>query len=599
MNCRKMCALVLALGMFAVVSAEGWSADAPTKQEIKRLQKQKMAEQAKKAAAEARAAAEAKKTAAEKKIADAKKVEEDKKAASLPYADKRPDSPNATPLKPQFIGSKANHVAVAGVIDAEVNKALLTNQVTASPKSADQDFLRRIYLDLTGTLPTADQARAFLDSKDPAKRGKLIEDLLASDKFGPRQADVWMGLLVQRTSDNRRVDFNSLRNWLGTQFNENKPWSQITTDMITATGDQDAAPAVGFYLSNNTVDKMTDEVCKVFLGLQLQCAQCHNHPFTGWKQTEYWSMAQFFMKVDVGGLGKDQKPAVTEKSVVNRRKNNQLPESAKVVPAKFLQAETVKLDAGSYRPVLAKWLTGKTNPFFAKAMVNRTWSIFMGRGIVNPVDDMVGINEASHPELLNALAADFSANDFNVKHLIRSICNSDAYQRSTKTTDENESAEEQLLASVPMKVLTPEQLFDSLSQVTGFGNAVAAKGKDKAAKGQAGSPRDRFVAFFLAGAEQTSTVEYEAGIPQALKLMNSRIVGNPATVRTLIKPTMPMPTAIETLYLATLSRRPTDEETRRISDYVKKAGSTGAAQQEAYSDVLWALLNSSEFTLVR
>jgi hypothetical protein len=516
-----------------------------------------------------------------------KKLQEQRKLdAAKPVEPAKPAEP------PKPAPAARDSAALTRLIDAHIDRALAENKLTPSPTCSDADFLRRAYLDLTGVIPTAAQARAFLDDPSPGKRAKLIDELLAGPNYGRHMADVWMGLLVQRTSDNRRVNFDSLRTWLADRFNRNAGWDRVVTDLVTASGRQEANPAVGFYLSNNTVDKMTDEVGKLFLGVQLQCAQCHDHPFTAWKQNEYWAMARFFMKVQVGGLGKDQSPGIQEVTAVRRNKFNMLPEAARTVPAKFLQGDSPTLaPADPHRPVLAEWLTAAGNPFFARAMVNRTWAQLFGRGFVDPVDDMHAGNEPSHPGLLAALADDFAATGFDLKHLVRAACNSKAYQRSSKPTAGNE-ADDELFARMAVKVLTPEQLYDSLTVVTGPA-AGGGRARDKAVKGYQPGARDRFVQFFLAGADQASTTEYEAGIPQALKLMNSRQLGNPAAVRQLtgMKPAE----AVETLYLATLARRPTTAEAGRLADYVSKA----TTPAEAYGDILWALLNSSEFAMVR
>jgi chemotaxis protein histidine kinase CheA len=543
---------------------------------------------------------------AAKKLADAKKAEEErqaaeaaKKAADAKRAEARKaaEENQAEPLKPARIGGEKDAAAVAKFIDAQVAAKLAAEKVPASPACTDEEFVRRAYLDLAGVIPTAEQAKAFLESTAADKRGKLIDELLDSPNYARHRADLWMALLVQRTSDNRRVDFASLRNWLDEQFAANKPWNEVTTDLLTSTGQQEKNPAVGFYLSNNTVDKMTDEVAKVFLGVQLQCAQCHDHKFNDWKQTDYWAMAQFFMKVEIGGVNKDPNPTVQEKPNVRRNaKNNTLPESAKQLDPKFLQGPMAEVGLGEpYRPVLAKWVTAPTNPFFAKATVNRVWAELFGRGIVNPVDDMVGQNLPSHPELLEALAADFAANGFDLKHLLRGVCNSAAYQRSSKPAAGNETAPPHLYAKMTVKILSPEQLFDSLAAVTKF-EEPRPKTRDKAVKGFQPGARDRFVTFFLAGAEMVSTVEYEAGIPQALKLMNSKQTasGNPLAVRSVVGNARGAE-AVEKIYLSALSRYPTAAERAKLTDYVAKAGNP----QEALGDVLWAVLNSSEFTVNR
>ena len=203
-------------------------------------------------------------------------------------------------LQPSLTG-KLDAAALAHVIDSAVDQRLAAEKVKASPQADDAEFLRRVYLDLAGRIPPADKAAAFLDSNDPAKRAKLIDELLASDDYGKHMADVWKDLLVKRNSDNRTVTFDPLVDWLTKDFNQNTPWDQMVRDLMTAEGPQDENGAVTYFLANNTVDKMTDVTTKVFLGVQLQCAQCHNHPFTDWKQTEYWGMADFFMKVQQTG----------------------------------------------------------------------------------------------------------------------------------------------------------------------------------------------------------------------------------------------------------------------------------------------------------
>jgi hypothetical protein len=311
-------------------------------------------------------------------------------------------------------------------------------------------------------------------------------------------------------------------------------------------------------------------------------------------------MAQFFMKVnatvvrpkkDNGNLT----AGVNETAQPNRR-FNPLPDSAKTVPAKFLGSEEAKLSKSEpYRPVVAKWATAPDNPYFSKAMVNRVWSQFFGRGFVNPVDDMLPENEPSHPALMNELASQFAASGFDLKHLIRAICNSQAYQRSSKPLPGNKD-DGTLFSHQAVKVLSPEQLFDSLSTVLGgVGPADNRPGKGMGAYRGPRTARDVFVLFFQPG-ENAKPTEYDEGIPQALKLMNSaRLTNSPALVRELGQKGRTPPQVVEKLYLMTVARKPTDPEIRKMTAYVARQPD-GAA---AYSDILWALLNSSEFTMNR
>jgi hypothetical protein len=416
-------------------------------------------------------------------------------------------------------------------------------------------------------------------------------------------ADIWTAKLFPRDSANRFVLREPFYKWFEDEFNNNVSWDKLVYSIVTAEGEVDANPAVTYFLANRSVDKLNDTVAQHFMGIQLQCAQCHNHPFTSWKQTEYWGMATFFSKVKADNPknankgGDNTKIGVTE-GVTRSKGKDFFPESAKNVPAKFLGGAEPKLsDKEPYRPVLGKWLTAAENPFFARALVNRTWAHLFGRGFVHPVDDMLPENEPSYPELIDALARHISTTGkFDMKYLIKAICLSDAYQRTSKTTPDNKG-DKVLVSHMAMKVMSPEQLFDSLTEVTGMGRGGGAKLPKKAggAKGAPVGARAQFVNFFLAGADSFSTVDFEAGIPQALRLMNSNIANNPAALRQVLGSTTRPDEAIEKIYLTVYSRRPTAEEKKTMLDYVEKVGN----HNTAYGDILWASLNSSEFTLVR
>ncbi|MFO0850454.1 MAG: DUF1549 and DUF1553 domain-containing protein [Gemmataceae bacterium] len=449
----------------------------------------------------------------------------EKTAAATPPAVQQAPAPKRSAPVP------ADPAGLAKLIDDEVNAKLAAEKVMPAAKASDAEFLRRAYLDLTGVIPTAAQARAFLEDKDPAKRARLIDELLASPKYGRHLADIWQAKLLPRDSDNRFIDRKPMIDWLAEQFNHNTPWDKVVREIVTATGTQDKNPAVTYFLTNRSVDKLTDSVTQHFLGVRLGCAQCHNHPFTAWKQTEYWGMAAFFSKVqpDRGirpaKADANYSPGVRELPVKSRAKDF-FPESAKTVPAKFLSGDTPKISGSeAYRPHLANWMTSPDNPYFARAMVNRTWAQLFGRGFVNPVDDMHDDNSASHPELLDALAKRFAASGFDLKALTKAICLSDAYGRSSKPAPGSEKADPALFARVQMKVMSAEQLFDSLGQVTGQ-PAAMAQGPKKgagAAPGLVLTPRDRFVQFYLAGRGGDEPDRVRRRHPAALKLMNSRL----------------------------------------------------------------------------
>jgi hypothetical protein len=494
------------------------------------------------------------------------------------------------------------------IIDDEINLRLQQEMISASRQSEDAEFLRRVYLDLTGVIPPAERVRAFLDNKDPQKRAKVVEELLESPDYGKQLSEIWTTLLAPPDPDTRQLSKENLRKWLEEAFNKNKPWNRMVEELITANGSIDDNGATIFFVANPGVDKMTNEVTKLFMGVQLQCAQCHNHPFTGWKQEEYWGMAAFFMKVKQDGTPKavaknggtitiSELTGVAAKGGGGAKgKKNNLPEGAKIVPAKFLAAERPSISASTApRPVLAKWLTSGNNPYFARAMVNRMWAHFFGRGFVNAIDDMHDENPATHPELLQALTQQFKRNNFDLKYLIRAIVLSDTYQRTSMPANGNESDAE-LFSRMYIKAMSPEQLFDSITQAVGlpkgggFGGPGAGGGKKGGGGG--GGPRGQFINFFRVE-EGTDPLEYQDGIPQALRLMNSPQLNNGGKALEEAMRRRPTAEALSYLYLATVSRLPTEAELKRYTEYVGKKRDT----RTAYTDILWALLNSSEFRL--
>jgi hypothetical protein len=499
-------------------------------------------------------------------------------------------------------GGKLTAEQLANRIDHAIEEKINAEKVALSPRTTDAEYLRRVYLDLTGKLPTPEKAVAFLDSKDVGKRAKLIGDLLDSKEFGAHLADVWQALLLPRNTETRRLLglFPHLVGWLAEQFNGNAGWDKIAREIVTASGQVNKTGPTVYWLANGTADKATDNVTRMFMGIQLQCAQCHNHPFTGYKRDEYWSMAAFFLKVQPDGNPRAAARNGGNISIsetagrLNRRQR--LPESAKVLPAKFLGGDEPKLRTNEpARPVFADWLTSPKNPFFARAMVNRAWGQLFGRGFVQPVDDMHDGNPCSHPELLNEMSRQFAASGFDVKYLFRAITSSQTYQRSSKPVGNNDEAGPELFARMAIKPLTPGQLYDCIGQV--MGGAAAPARRDRAA-GPArfgGTPREAFISSFGIedGADPT---EYQAGIPQVLRLMNAPQLNRAGAINSLLREGKSQAEIVEALYLKVLSRRPSGEELDRVARYLQKNRDD---RREGYAGVLWALMNSSEFALNR
>jgi Protein of unknown function (DUF1549)/Protein of unknown function (DUF1553) len=483
-------------------------------------------------------------------------------------------------------------LALARAIDTAIDKRLSEGKVPPSPLTTDAEFLRRIYLDIAGVVPAWDHAAAFLDSKAAEKRTGLVEKLLASPEHARMMADVWKELLIPKTAAAMRRDQIPLARWLERSFAENKPWDRLFHELLTASGMQDENPATTFYIVHESVDEVTDRVSRVLLGVQLQCAQCHDHPFADWKRDEYWGLARFFTKV---GPRYERIPKRGERygAGENGKKTLLRPASARMVPARFLRGKQPDLDPNKpYLPVLADWLTAPDNPYFARAMVNRLWAHFFGRGLVDPVDRMHADNPATHPELLDLLTREFVASGFDGRFLIRAICLSKTYQRSCRPLAANK-ADQKLYSHMPVRVIQPFPLHDSLERVWAGGKEIRAPPPtDPKAEKRFHGSRNGAAAFFAAE-EGSSPTEYRAGIPQALSLMNTKDTIYRlfrATRDTLREAKSPQET-ITRLYLMTVSRRPRPAELDRLTRFIKEQGS----KPDVYGDILWALLNSTEF----
>ena len=482
--------------------------------------------------------------------------------------------------------------ALAVLIDQQVETRLKAEHVSQAEPAEDAEFLRRVYLDLHGVVPTVEQAARFLADTRSDRRARLVEALLDDPKYGEHLADLWQGYLVSPLADDRQVRAARFRTWLAERFNT-ATWDRLTTELLTATGKPDENPAVLYLVEGRlprTVPDLTDLTSRYFLGLRLSCAQCHNHPFVSLKQQDYWGMAAFFTQVQTPGkpkqvysAGIQDNPALTLDSL-----KDGAPDGFQSRPPTFLDGATPP--AGSqttHRAALAAWLTSGKNPYFARAMVNRTWWRLFGRGLVTPVDDMHSANPPSHPELLDLLARKFVESGFDHKYLTRAIVLSRAYQRTSRP---GEAPEKQatLFGRMPVKALTPGQLYDSLVV------ALGAPG-DRVGKGPQADPRAEFIQFFSDDADPDPTA-YRRGIPHLLRQMNSgQFAGRNLSVLAarLTKPGRPADEVADDLFLTILSRRPTAGEYQLFRAHTTRSGSLEAATRE----LAWALLLTSEFSL--
>jgi len=531
-------------------------------------------------------------------------------------------------VPPQQKPGPAANLAI--LIDRHLDQTLAQEKVPASPLADDAEFLRRVSLDLTGHIPTAERARAFIDSKDPYKRAKVIDELLASSEYGRHFAEIWADILIKRDQDNNKgLKTDTFAGWLAEQFNAGKGWNHIVSELIAAEGKEESNPAVFFVLANQdnnqpAPEKLVGTVGNLFMGVQIQCSQCHVHPTVDkWNQKDFWGLAAFFGRthIDREGAAKNKKGGVatvheTETTATGKDKaakdkaakparpapsglfiNIPDPNDTKKVTgtarAKFFESEFPTLGSkGPYRPALAAWLTSPDNPYFARAAANRLWAHFFSRGFVNPPDEMHDKNPPTHPALLKALAIEFTRSGFDLKFMIRAICNSNAYQRTSRPRPENQY-DERLFSRMPVKVQGARELLTSLAIATGHQEkmkADAAKGKNA----MAGNPLVRF--FDTRELEDEST-EFTQGIPQMLKLMNTPLTNSSAEAASRIVKSAGgnQEKAIENIYLTALSRRPHPAEARRMAEYI----ATQKDSAKGYADVFWALLNSAEFATNR
>lgn len=505
-------------------------------------------------------------------------------------------------LSTRSLASEAGHLSA--LIDAQLDARLEAEGITISAAAEDAEFLRRLYLDITGRLPTPSEVRDFLADKAPDRRSAQVEQLLAHSQYGEHMADIWDSLLVKRNSDNRRVPVRPLNRWLANAFNTNRPWNEVAFDLLTAEGPQRHNPAVTPFLADKKAvgpHEATDLVARVFLGVRLECAQCHNHPYARWTHADYWGVAAFFNNVTFTKKFGPNLPTLTwstdnykERGTAygilessKRKKKPMLPDRALVVAPRFLDGQVAVVSQQMpLRPALAHWIATPDNPWFAKAIVNRIWAQFFGRGLVHPVDDLREDNEASHPELFDAVVRDFVAQDFDLKYLIEGICQSKAYQRTSRPAGNN-SSDSALYSHMAIKVLSPEQLFDHLLALLGPEAIDRKRRIDR--------ERLRFVQFFQTQAEPEPR-QYDRGIPHTLKLLNNSGYYRAMEERiTEIEAEHPSSAdVIDQCYLLTLSRLPSQDERDLMVEF---AAADDRGLTSGHARILWILLNSSEFAV--
>jgi hypothetical protein len=511
------------------------------------------------------------------------------------------------------LGSKVPKYQFAGqtVVDTFTRKKWQELGIVPSDLCSDEQFIRRVSLDITGTLPKPEQIKAFLADTDPKKRDKLIDTLLDSPEYSYLFANRWGDILrVKRRGEVGRAQGTfAFHSWIRESIATDKPYDQFVREILGATGDETQSPTTVWYKELQNPEQFVDDIAQVFLGLRMACAQCHHHPYEKWSQDDYWGLAAFFGRIGrknvqiPGGIQNQQ----AQRMVIFNRpsgsvKNKRTGATAKITP---LDGQPMAVsDDEDPRLKLADWMASPTNPYFARAVANRYWAHFFGRGIVDPLDDMRVTNPPSNPELLDALAKELIDNRFSLRHLIKVIVGSRTYQLSAIPNDFNKHDKQAYARFYPRR-LSAEVLYDAVCQVTNARGAFGGLPQDKYAPNRAIMlPDEAFPSYFLdvfGRPQRISACECErvseANLAQALHLLNSQEVqdklsraGGRADV--MAKDPRSDGDKIEELFLWVFARRPSQEHLRVALEHIERHATN---KKLAYENLLWALINTKEF----
>lgn len=513
---------------------------------------------------------------------------------------------------------EGSEVPLGEFIDQQIRQGWQDNEITQSAAATDEEWVRRIYLDLLGRIPTMEEARKFLADESPRKRSVLVEELLEHEDYVRNFTTVWSNNCIGRGAP-QRVSRTGMEKFFREAFARNRPWNEIVVDIVTASGHYEENGAVNYTLAQmQNADEgvqLTAMTARLFLGLQVQCTQCHNHPFNKWQQDQFWEYNSFFRqvgKIDHRKLDPNTGRMVDDYSEVVWQEFSgpvYYEKRSGVMQVAYPRFEGHEVDPGvgvDRRVEFGKLITQSVDgapPQVAQAMVNRTWSHFFGYGFTRPVDDMGPHNPASHPDLLERLSREFVAANYDVKQLIRWIVSSEAYALTSQYGEKNKiddpaAGEVPLFSHMYLKSMQAEQMYDSL---------IVASNAHKSGKGGWGAQeeqRRRWMQQFVVAFENDENDEsttFNGTIPQALMMMNSELMEKACSVErgSFLFESMSSPgneaQKIQELYLAALSRNPTKTEIGKVQKMLK---SYGNQKLMGYQDLFWALLNSNEFVFI-
>lgn len=501
--------------------------------------------------------------------------------------------------------------AIIDFINQEISQTWKDNGVEPSPVADDAEWIRRVYLDIVGHIPEAEEVEKFVANKDKAKRSKLIDQLLDDPGYGRNWTTVWTNNCIGQNTP-RRVSRAGMQKFFREAFGRNRAWNEVVFDLISAEGHFEQNGAVNFLLAqmidNDDGVQMTAKATRLFLGMQVQCTQCHDHPFNEWKQDQFWKFNSFFRqtaKVDhrkydpkAGRMIDDYSELVWrdyDGPVFFERRNGEM----KVAYPIYFGAEVDAGPATERRTELAKLMTSGEKPQIAMALVNRLWCHFFGYGFTRPIDDIGPHNPATHPVLMDRLAVEFVNAGYDQKQLMRWICNSQAYQLTSKLTKKNSQdnpavGEMALFSRVYVKPMTAEQLYDSLIIATNA-HKSGRSGWEQSEK-QRQEWLQQFVRTF-GNDDGEEANSFDGSIPQALMMMNGELVRDAVSFKSgshlgdILTGKGNDVQKLNKIYLTALSRTPSKPEIGAVQKYFRNSNDPLAV----YSDLFWALLNSNEF----
>jgi hypothetical protein len=504
-------------------------------------------------------------------------------------------------------------------IDAHVESAWQRENITPAPPASDAEFLRRVYLDLVGVIPSLDETLEFLGDTSPDKRSRLIDRLLEDPRYAQHQADVWDLLLFGRNPPGYDTDKReAFQNWLREQFAANTPYDQIVRQILRAEGNTVDQGAPMYYLQyRNQPEDATEAITQTFLGVQLQCARCHDHPFESWTQLDFYGMAAFLARLQVvtsGKAGNLTKYAIAEKStgdiLFTGPASEQTPgKKGEPVQPKFLHGDAlaepplpegfqeVKFEANKEPPPpkfsrkdqLAEWIARPENPYFARAAANRVWAQYLGRGLVHPVDNMSESNKPSHPELLEAISRELVEHQFDLKWLVRELLNTRTYQLSSAgPVDEALPTWFQQARTRP---LSAEELIESWRVATGYDAAETSAKKSTDRYRPLGS--GYLIRFF--GTPNNGVGDFQGGLHEHLYLnngpMGTLIASGKGGLLDRLANLSTAEERVNHLFLAMLNRPPQPEEQQKFLAYLAPEDKPG----DLYREATWVLMTCSEF----